>query len=142
MHQDSIYIVHLSCKLTQKMYFLASGLIFVILLPIYYASSCTNCGYGYCLELASNNTCVVCSCPSNFSGSCCEVQPADGCTPDPCPNLNYKCVSYPGGQYQCVCADGYYGTNCSGIVDFENEKMDFVPEISNSKKDTGFSYSA
>uniref|UniRef100_A0A914CDF0 EGF-like domain-containing protein n=1 Tax=Acrobeloides nanus TaxID=290746 RepID=A0A914CDF0_9BILA len=72
------------------MYFLGSGLIFVILLPLYYAY-CTNCGYGYCLESGSNNTCVVCACPSNFSGSCCEVQPAGGC------------------------AVGYYGENCSQV---------------------------
>uniref|UniRef100_A0A914E0U6 EGF-like domain-containing protein n=1 Tax=Acrobeloides nanus TaxID=290746 RepID=A0A914E0U6_9BILA len=100
------------------MYFLALALIFVILLPICYASNCTNCGYGYCLKLDPNSACITCACPCNFSGDCCEVQPADGCTPNPCPtatNEHYKCVSYPGGQYQCVCADGYYGANCSEV---------------------------
>jgi hypothetical protein len=110
------------------MYFLARVIIFAILLPICYASNCTDCGYGYCLELGPNSTCIACACPTNFSGDCCEVQPADGCTPNPCPtttNEHYKCVNYSGGQYQCVCADGYYGANCSGIVDFGHEKNEF-----------------
>ena len=117
------------------MHFLAQTIIFLILLPLYYASNCTSCGYGQCLNSTSNGNCINCACPSNFSGNCCEIEPADGCTSNPCPaaspNEYYQCVNYTGGRYQCVCADDIYGPNCSGIVDFENEKMDFVIEMSN-----------
>ena len=90
--------------------------IFALIIPLYLAN-CTDCGYGYCLKYGSNGTCIQCACPANFSGDHCEVEPADGCTLNPCPTSNpnehYECVNYTGGQYQCVCAAGYYGVNCS-----------------------------
>uniref|UniRef100_A0A914CDI1 EGF-like domain-containing protein n=1 Tax=Acrobeloides nanus TaxID=290746 RepID=A0A914CDI1_9BILA len=97
----------------------ADGTSYCECLDIWTGSDCSSCGYGYCLKNDSNSNCIQCACPENFTGSHCEIEPADGCTPNPCPTSNpdehYKCVSYTGGQYQCVCAAGYYGVNCSRI---------------------------
>ncbi|XP_038066487.1 neurogenic locus notch homolog protein 1-like [Patiria miniata] len=72
-------------------------------------------GAGICVEACSSDS----SCPnqqkccSNGCGHACVNPVSDVCNPNPCLNGGNCYQSYTSpGSYTCICADGFYGSNC------------------------------
>ena len=71
-------------------------------------------GGGTCLVLPANPDDFTCLCPPERSGQLCETLDVCKSSSAPCRNSG-QCVSTTDGQYQCVCAAGFWGKNCTNF---------------------------
>ncbi|XP_072046952.1 uncharacterized protein [Amphiura filiformis] len=75
---------------------------------------CSPCLHGgTCLSDAASPDQYVCYCPADFSGTHCETELSDPCSPDPCDyGICYYDSSRKGG-FWCECFEGFNGTHCT-----------------------------